>query len=132
MKPIAVPAKRRSTVRATRMCATLAAVLAASAFVARADADETVSFAAQVQPIFRAKCERCHGAEVQKSALNLGSPQGIAKGGESGPILDGEKPKEGTLYQYVHDRLMPPEGEGELTDDEIATIGRWIEAGAKL
>jgi len=89
-------------------------------------------FAKHVEPIFAAKCQHCHGTETQKSALNLGTVAGIRTGGESGEILDAEHPAEGTLYQYVHERLMPPEGEGELTDEEIATITRWLEAGAPL
>ncbi len=89
-------------------------------------------FRTHVEPIFAAHCQRCHGADTQKSALNLSTPAGIRQGGESGPILDAEAPQDGTLYQYVHERMMPPEGEGRLTDDEIALVGRWIEAGAPL
>jgi mono/diheme cytochrome c family protein len=118
----------------------LAAWLASLAATAGADEAPAVPdsgfadavFADTVQPIFRAKCHRCHGAETQKSALNLSTRTGVRKGGESGPILDLENLKESTLYQYVQDRVMPPEGEGELTDAEIAAIGRWIEAGAKM
>ncbi len=89
-------------------------------------------FGAHVQPIFAAKCQRCHGPDVQKSALDLSTPGGIRQGGESGSILDADAPQDGTLYEYVHERMMPPEDEGELTDDEIATIVRWIDAGAQL
>lgn len=89
-------------------------------------------FVEQVQPIFVAKCQRCHGDEVRKSDLNLAGAAGIRRGGESGPVLDPEQPTDGTLYQYVHERMMPPEGEGELTDQEVELITRWIEAGAAL
>jgi cytochrome c553 len=108
----------------------MAACLALCAPGARAE--DSPSFADDVQPILRAKCHRCHGAQTQKSALNLSTPEGIRKGGESGPILDVENLQESTLYEYVHERTMPPEGEGELTDEEISVICRWIESGAKL
>ncbi len=64
--------------------------------------------------------------------MDLGTSGGIRQGGESGPILDADSAEDGTLYQYVHDGLMPPEGEGELTGAERETICRWIAAGAPL
>jgi cytochrome c553 len=90
------------------------------------------AFDEHVRPILAAKCHRCHGRETQKSALDLSSPRSIRQGGESGPILDDQNPIESKLYEYVSGRVMPPEGEGELSDDEIATIRRWIEAGGQL
>jgi hypothetical protein len=89
-------------------------------------------FERQVRPILAAKCHKCHGPQMQKSSLNLSTPEGIRRGGESGPILDDKHPTESTIYKYVRERIMPPEGEGELADEEIATISRWIEAGARL
>jgi cytochrome c553 len=121
----------RSTKRSAQAAALV--LLAWPAMLAStAQADDPETFAQAVQPIFRAKCQRCHGAETQKSDLNLSTPAGIRQGGESGPILDVENLKESTLYEYVRERIMPPEGEGELSDEEIAVICRWIEAGAKL
>lgn len=90
------------------------------------------SFQKEVRPIFEAKCARCHGAHTQKAGLSLSSVEGIEKGGESGPILDRESPEDSTLYEYVHERTMPPEGEGELSEPQIDLICRWIRQGAKL
>jgi len=89
-------------------------------------------FAVDVKPIFAAKCVRCHGGEAQKAELDLSTPEGIARGGESGVVLDFHDPKESLLYEYVRERSMPPEDEGELTEVEILTICRWIEHGAHI
>jgi len=95
----------------------------------RIDAD---TFKTQVEPILKAKCYRCHGSETRKADLNLSTPEGLLRGGESGGILDRERPHEGVLYEYVHERYMPPEGEGELSDEEVSIICRWIESGAAI
>lgn len=93
-----------------------------------ADSSRSV-FESKVQPILEAKCYRCHGTDVRKADLNLSTAAGIAKGGESGTILDRDHPTKSVLYDYVHERYMPPEGEEQLTDEEVETICRWIEAG---
>ena len=119
---------------------TIAVLAIGLGLAASATADEAppatpqkaVSFETDVRPILEAKCVRCHGPETQKSDLNLSTPHGIRQGSETGPILDEKSPRESKLYEYVHERMMPPEGEGELSDAEISTITRWIEAGAPL
>ena len=117
--------------------AAIAVIVSGSALVVAAETSASnpaaaEAFARDVRPILEANCFRCHGPETQKAALNLSTSAGIRRGGESGEILDGDHPSEGLLYEYVHDRYMPPEGEGELSDEQIETIGRWIESGAPL
>ncbi len=119
---------------------TIAALAIGLGLTASVTADEAapaapqkaVSFETDVRPILAAKCVRCHGPETHKSDLNLSTSHGIRQGSETGPILDENSPRESKLYEYVHQRMMPPEGEGELSDAEIGTITRWIEAGAPL
>lgn len=101
--------------------------------VSRSVADEVAASSfADVQAILQAKCVRCHGPQMQKASLDLSTPAGVKAGGESGEILNREQPSESVLYEYVHERVMPPEDEGELTEQEIATITGWIAAGAKM
>lgn len=90
------------------------------------------TFEKEVRPILKAKCYRCHGTEAQKAELDLRTPDSIEKGGESGRIIDRKAPQKSTLYEHVHGRVMPPKGDGRLTDREISIICRWIKAGAKL
>lgn len=89
-------------------------------------------FETDVKPILTAKCTRCHGGEVQKAALDLGSVEGIRRGGESGAIIDFHSPEESLLYEYIREGYMPPEEEQPLTEEEIHTICGWIERGAHI
>ncbi|MFQ5732359.1 MAG: PSD1 and planctomycete cytochrome C domain-containing protein [Planctomycetaceae bacterium] len=90
------------------------------------------SFKKTVRPILKAKCYRCHGKTKRKGELDLRTSRSIETGGESGRIIDRNSPRKSTLYEHVRDRVMPPKGEGRLTDREISILCRWIEAGAKL
>ncbi len=60
------------------------------------------------------------------------TPQGVQKGGESGPVIAPGKPDESTLFEKIHAGEMPPDQENPLTDDEVETIRRWIESGASF
>ena len=87
-------------------------------------------FAESVQPLLVAKCGRCHGKETQKAELALHTPQGVQKGGESGPVIAPGKPDESPLFEKIHAGEMPPDQENPLADAEIETIRRWIESGS--
>jgi hypothetical protein len=66
------------------------------------------SYEADVRPILQAKCWRCHGDRSQKAELALHAPEGIRKGGESGPVLVPGRAAESRLYERVHKGEMPP------------------------
>ena len=40
-------------------------------FHTKSDAVQTVDFARDIQPIFKANCERCHGAKISQADLRL-------------------------------------------------------------
>ena len=50
-------------------------------------AEEPVSFAKDIQPIFEKSCWTCHGQTLQLSKLDLSSRDSALKGGEHGPVL---------------------------------------------
>jgi mono/diheme cytochrome c family protein len=87
------------------------------------------SLASRVRAIFQANCYRCHGEN------------GVAKGG-FGYLMDRDQlvardkivlgqPAESLLLQRVLKNEMPPKGQKTRpTSEEIALLGRWIEAGA--
>lgn len=90
------------------------------------------SFAADIQPILKAKCWKCHGDEVQKGELSLKTPELIRKGSESGEIIVAGKSAESRLFEVVHEGEMPPGKKDQLTEEQIDLIGRWIDAGASF
>ncbi|HVS40501.1 MAG TPA: DUF1549 domain-containing protein, partial [Gemmataceae bacterium] len=88
------------------------------------------SFAAEIQPILHAKCVRCHGGKATRGELDLTTPAGLQKGGQSGPVIVPGKPDESLLYEKVHSGKMPPGENAHLSDAETAAVRRWIAAGA--
>jgi hypothetical protein len=74
------------------------------------------SFRDEVQPLFQAKCSRCHGEKTRKADLDLRTPAGIRKGGESGPVIVPGKPDESLLYEKVHGGMMPPGKKDHLSE----------------
>lgn len=97
----------------------------------RAD-DAVPNYERDIAPLFKEHCARCHGGEARKAELDLTTPAGIRRGGESGTILSGDTPLESRLFEVLHEREMPPAGQGRLSDEQIALVGRWLESGASL
>ena len=86
----------------------------------------------QVRAILRDSCEHCHNEETAKGGLVLKSYDTLIAGGESGnPIVPG-KSASSLLVQAIEGRVKPrmPYKEDPLSEAEIDTIRRWIDAGA--
>ncbi|MEC9095486.1 MAG: c-type cytochrome domain-containing protein, partial [Planctomycetota bacterium] len=91
-------------------------------------AAENPTFEKDIAPILQNKCISCHNASTQKGELDLSTPFGLFKGGESQSTLVSGDLEASYLYELVHSEMMPPDGEGEpLTEEEVHTIGTWIE-----
>jgi mono/diheme cytochrome c family protein len=86
-------------------------------------------FETTVQPILQAKCTGCHGTKLRTKELNLTTHAGVIKGSESGLVVVPGKPDDSKLYQYVKAGVMP-RGGPRLSDQDVALIRTWIEAGA--
>ena len=96
--------------------------------------DAPIDYATQVKPILARHCAACHGVKKQQVGLRIDSARGMLDGGDSGPaIVPGEAAKS-LLFQAVTGTegasQMPPDG-SKLSDEEIATIRKWINDGAK-
>ncbi len=107
------------------------------AAIARAEkslAGKQLTFAADIQPIVAARCQRCH-VDGSKGELSLASLKSALAGGKSGvDVVPGDADKS-RMFLLVADKdkskkIMPPEGE-RLTPMQIATIKLWINGGAK-
>jgi mono/diheme cytochrome c family protein len=84
--------------------------------------------------IFENHCTACHNPGKLKGDLKLDTYEGVLAGGKSGPVVVAGDPGASELLKRVHLPLddkghMPPKGKTPLTDDEIAVLAWWIQAG---
>ena len=62
--------------------------------------------------------------------LDLRTATSILRGSHEGPVVVKGSPEKSLLYKKVSKQLMPPPAfKMKLTDAQIRTIRRWIEAG---
>jgi mono/diheme cytochrome c family protein len=81
-----------------------------------------------VATLLKAHCVKCHGPIKPKARLDLSSPTGLARGGESGAAVVAGKLDRSLLWQRVEAGEMPPAG--ALSDAEKAVLRTWILEGA--
>jgi mono/diheme cytochrome c family protein len=92
-------------------------------------------YAGIIQPILQRRCVNCHGPKKQKAALRLDSLAGLRQGGQDGPVLQPGNASNSLLIQRLFLPLdaahhMPPEGQPQLSAEEIDLIVWWTNAGA--
>ena len=100
---------------------------------------EEISYARHVEPILEKHCKACHvpgqpGYVV--SGFELQSYDTLMKGTQYGPVVLPGDPLTSVLVMLIEGRADPslrmPHGDSPPLDpDEIATIRRWVEQGAK-
>jgi len=92
-----------------------------------------VDYVKDVRPILREHCVKCHGAEKREGGLRLDIKKWVFEGGDSGVVLNLEKPEESELIYRVEtddeDDIMPPKGE-HLTKAQVEVLKQWIAGGA--
>jgi uncharacterized membrane protein len=91
---------------------------------------------ATIMKIFKDKCYRCHGPEKQKGDYRLDIRSDALRGGDSETeaIIAGDA-LQSYLFELItlpsdDDDIMPPEGKGTLSAEEIMNIKHWIDNGA--
>lgn len=86
-------------------------------------------YSGKVAPVFAKRCQGCHGAAQQMAGLRVDD---VAAMTDRKVVLPG-KPDESPLIRRITANKpgfqMPPAGP-RLTDEEIAAIREWIQAGA--
>jgi hypothetical protein len=95
---------------------------------------QTVNFSKDVQPILAKNCRACHEGGAPPADLRLDSATGLLQGSVSGKVVIPGNARESLLLQRINGESglrMPLNGK-PLSSDEIATIRRWIEAGARI
>ena len=125
----AVPAGAKHPIDAFLVDKIERAVTAAAAVPAAA----SQKFHAEVWPILREECFRCHG-DKQKGGLRLNSLEAALAGGESKSpaVVPGKASTSELIARIKHadeDERMPPTGDA-LKPAQIATLEKWIDAGA--
>ena len=108
--------------------AVLACLLIASPATAQKADDH---FEKKVRPLLHAQCVKCHGADKAKGGLRLDTAEGLAKGGESGPVVVAGQPDKSRLVRAVRgqdDQQMPPDR--KLGADDVAILAEWVKGGA--
>ena len=99
-----------------------------------AQAADLVDFARDIQPIFEARCNSCHGSDEQEGNLRLDARAIVFHGGVSGPAVVKGDAKKSLLYERI---IGDAEGDRMPVDDEplsakqIELIRRWIDEGAR-
>lgn len=111
---------------------TCAVVLVVASNASSAEPARQPIFERDVFPILRAHCTKCHGLEAHKAGLDVRTKQLLIQGGENGAALLDSNPEESLLFTKIASREMPPDGELDLTAEQIDTVRRWIEVGAPV
>ncbi len=104
---------------------------------AAADLDGAELFEAVMLPILREKCGSCHSPSRKKGGLVLLTAEGIAAGGEHGPVVRPEQLSESPLLTTLHlpledDMHMPPKSKAQLSARELSLLSWWVGQGAPI
>jgi hypothetical protein len=102
---------------------------------------DSIDFNLHIRPILSDRCFKCHGPDAgqRKANLRLDTPEGALAGLKDNPsqhaIVPGH-PDQSFVYLRIAStdtsEVMPPVSSNlKLTADEIATIKKWIQQGAK-
>jgi mono/diheme cytochrome c family protein len=91
-----------------------------------------VDYYRDIEPILKENCASCHQSAMAAGGLSVDAPENVLQGGASGPSVIPGKAQRSLLYTRLTDttaKRMPPAG--TLTEEQLALIRAWINAGAK-
>ena len=109
-------------------------LFATGALAAEPLAPELAALSVEARGVLAHRCTKCHGQQKQKGGLRLDLRDAAMKGGEDGAVIAPGKPEASDLIRRIRlahgaDDAMPPE-KGPLDPQDIATLVKWIAAGA--
>jgi len=101
--------------------------------------EEAVSFSQDVRPIIDKYCIECHlagGEGYQASGFGMGSYEDLMKGTRNGPMIIAGDSLGSNMLVLMEGRADPsikmPHGKSvSASKEELETIRRWIDQGAK-
>jgi hypothetical protein len=127
--------RARTLVRKGKLLLFLLCVAAASgSFFSDSAAYQAVDFARDIQPIFAAACDKCHGPKVARGQLRLDAREFALKGGISGAaVIPGDAGKSLLLRRILgaDGEARMPMGGAPLKPRQIELIRKWIDQGAE-
>jgi hypothetical protein len=91
-------------------------------------------FTHDIQPLLAAKCGACHSGAKPQAGLAVHTRDELMKGGASGPAIVPGNGASSLIVMRVsgaNSARMPPTGD-PLTTEQIETLRRWIDGGAKV
>ena len=97
-----------------------------------AEEEALKDFESQVRPLLIDHCVKCHGPQKQRGGLRVDVRTSMLAGGESGAAIVPGRADESVLLQKILSGEMPPQGEPRLTENQIQSIRRWLNAGAPM
>ena len=109
-------------------------LLATSVAAAEPLTPELATLSAEARGVLAHHCTKCHGQQKQKGGLRLDLRDAAMKGGEDGAVIAPGKADASDLIRRIRlghgdDDAMPPE-KGPLDPQDIATLVKWMAAGA--
>src|SRR5688572_6885630 len=82
--------------------------------IVKLDRKEPVTYENDIEPIFVKKCAFCHSGNVKEARLDMGTYEGLMKGGKRGKSIVPGKGDDSLLYTLASKMkrpLMPPRAE---------------------
>ena len=105
---------------------------------AQEDASKPEFYKAKVQPIFQQNCFKCHAGMFRRGGLNMGTREGMLKGGHHGAALVPGDPSNSLILHLIRHEgktndpgAMPPK-KPRLSDSDVDVVERWVKAGAVM
>jgi mono/diheme cytochrome c family protein len=108
-------------------------LLSASTSIAPADDQTVPDYTRDVAPLLTKYCAGCHSDADREGDLSLQSYESLRKGTGDGPAVLAGNANSSRMIRVLTggEPAMPPEGEEQLSDEQVALLRRWIDGGAK-
>jgi hypothetical protein len=97
-------------------------------------AKRKIDFWQDIEPIFRERCQNCHGPEKQMAGLRLDNRTDALKGGDSGPVIRPGNSAKSKLIQAVSglgEGVLMPFAAERLSAEQVGVLRAWIDQGAE-
>jgi cytochrome c553 len=101
-------------------------------------ANKPAFYTEKVRPLLVTNCGKCHFDMNHKGGLSLATKASTMKGGRSGAAIVPGDPANSLLVKLIRhegpadDPKPMPSKAPKMSDEDIATIERWVKAGAVM